>query len=102
VGDQLVGDVAVEIDEEAIVAEAALRRSRLELGEVDGAGGELLQDRQQRPRTVLALEAHDTGLVVAGRRRDAVPYEDEACLVLGVVLDLCGDQLETVQPGAEL
>ncbi len=83
VGDELVGDVAFEVDEEAVVAEAPLRRPRLELREVDGTRRELLEDREQRTRPVLALEADDAGLVVAGRRRDAVADEHEARLVSG-------------------
>ena len=44
VGDQLVGDVALDVDEEAVVAEAALGRARLELRQVDRARRELLED----------------------------------------------------------
>ena len=94
VGDELVVEVAFEVDEEAVVAEVALRRARLELGDVDGARRELLQDREQRARAVLALEAHDRRLVVAGRRGNAVAHDHEAGLVLGVVLDLAGQDLE--------
>ena len=53
VGDELVGDVAFEVDEEAVVAEALLGRPRLELGEVDRTRRELLQDREQRAGSVL-------------------------------------------------
>ena len=64
------------------------------------AGRELLEDREQRARAVLALEAHDRRLVVAGRRGDAAAHEHEAGLVLGVVLDLAGEHLEAVDLGA--
>ena len=67
VGHDLVGDVALAVDEEAVVAEALLGRPRLELGEVDRARRELLEDPEQRARAVRALEAHDRRLVVAGR-----------------------------------
>ena len=63
--------MTLDVDEEAVVAEAALGRPRLELREVDRAGRELLEDREQRTRAVLALEADDRRLVVTGRRGDA-------------------------------
>ena len=68
VGDELVGDVALEVDEEAVVAEALLRRPALELGEVDRArprtpGG----SPSSEPGRSAALEADDARLVVAGR-----------------------------------
>ncbi len=94
VGDELVVEVALEVDEEAVVAEVALGGPRLELGDVDRARRELLQDREQRTGTVLALEAHDRRLVVTGRRGHAVAHQHEAGLVLGVVLDLAGQDLE--------
>ncbi len=94
VGDELVVEVAFEVDEEAVVAEVALGGPRLELGDVDRARRELLQDREQRARAVLALEAHDRRLVVTGRRGHAVAHDHEAGLVLGVVLDLAGQDLE--------
>src|SRR5690606_2876795 len=43
VGHDLVADVPVEVDHEAVVAEPLLRRAGLELGQVDGPSGELLQ-----------------------------------------------------------
>ena len=46
VGHELVGEVALEVDHEAVVAEALLGGPRLELGEVDGPGRELLEDRR--------------------------------------------------------
>ena len=48
VGHQLVGQVALEVDDEAVVAEALLGGPGLELVEVDGPGGELLEDGEQR------------------------------------------------------
>ena len=65
------------------------------------AGRELLEDREQRTRAVLALEAHDRRLVVAGRRGDAAADDHEAGLVLGVVLDVGGEHLEPVELGRE-
>ena len=94
VGDELVVEMALEVDEEAVVAEVALGRARLELGDVDGPGRELLEDREQRAGAILALEAHDRGLVVPGGRGDAVAHDHEPGLVLRVVLDLAGEDLE--------
>ena len=96
VGDELVVEMALEVDEEAVVAEVALGRPRLELGDVDGPGRELLEDGEQRAGAVLALEAHDRGLVVPGGSRDAVAHDHEPGLVLGVVLDLAGEDLEAL------
>ena len=71
VGHELVAEVALEVDDEAVVAEALLGGPGLELGEVDGPGRELLEDGEQRARAVGALEHDDRRLVVAGGRRDA-------------------------------
>ena len=71
VGDQFVAHVPCKVDHEAVTAEPGLRRSRLESRQVDRPCRELLENPQQRSRAVLALEAHDRGLVVAGRRGDA-------------------------------
>src|SRR5438874_1062532 len=58
VGHQLVGHMAFEIDQKAVVTEAALRRTRVQVGQVDGARRELLEDRQQAARGIGLLE-HD-------------------------------------------
>src|SRR5690242_15639360 len=89
------------IDEEAVVAESTLGRSRLQLRQVDGASGELLQDREQRTRTVFSLKADNRRLVVAGRRGNAAAEKHEAGLVLGVVFDFGGQHLEAVEIGCE-
>jgi len=47
VGHELVGQMALEVDEEAVVAEVALGGARLELGDVDGTRRELLEDGQK-------------------------------------------------------
>ena len=71
---QLVGDVALEVDDEAVVAEAPALVGRLSsFVEVDAPGRELLQDRDEAARLVGALEHDDRGLVVAGRRRARRP-----------------------------
>src|SRR4051794_35812118 len=93
--------MAFAVDEEAVVAEAALGRLRLELREVDGARRELLQDREKRTGTVGALEADDRRLVVTRRRGDPASDDDEARLILGVILDLRRKDLEAVQLGGE-
>ena len=50
VGDDLVGDVTLEVDDEAVVAERLLRRARLELGQVDVPRRELAEDRVEAAR----------------------------------------------------
>ncbi len=50
VGDELVVDVALEVDQEAVVAEAPLGGAGLELGQVDGPRRELLEDGEQAAR----------------------------------------------------
>ena len=50
VGHELVGHVALEVDDEAVVAEGLLGGAGLELGEVDRPGRELLEDRQEGAR----------------------------------------------------
>src|SRR6185503_6601686 len=95
VGHELVADVPLAVDEEAVLPEALLRGARLELGEVDRARGELLEDREQRTGSVLALEADDGRLVVTGGPGNAVPDDDEAGLTR-VVLDLDGEGVEAV------
>ena len=72
VADDLVGDVALEVDDEAVVAEPLLGRTGLELGEVEAAGRELAEDLVQAPRPVGVLETDDPRPIVAGRRRYAV------------------------------
>src|SRR5687767_9887218 len=56
VGHQLVADVALEVDDEAVVAEAALGGTALEAAQVDAARRELLEDREQRARDIGLLE----------------------------------------------
>ena len=102
VGHELVGDVALEVDEEAVVPEALLRRAALELAQVQRTGGELLEDPEQRPRTVGPLEADDAGLVVTARRRDPRADDDEPGLVLRVVLDLGREPLQAVDARGEV
>src|SRR5207253_2065075 len=72
-----------------------------ELRQVDGPDGELAEDLEQRPRPVLALEHDDRRLVVAGAGRDALADDHEAGLVVGVVLDVGGEDLEAVELGRQ-
>ena len=99
VGHQLVGDVGVGVDDEAVVAEAAgLGRAAEQVGQVDPPGGELLQDRDQAARLVGPLVDDEPGAVVARRRRDALPSDEhEPGLVAGVVGDVGGEHVEAVE-----
>ena len=73
IGEQLVVDVAVGVEDEAVVAQpAALGGSAEQVAEVDPSRGELLQDADQAARLVGALVDDERGAVVAGRGRDAV------------------------------
>src|SRR5665647_716683 len=55
-GDPLVVDVSLAVDGEAVVTEPATVGPRLDPGQVDAAGGELLEQLEQASRVVLALE----------------------------------------------
>src|SRR3954452_12343418 len=73
VGQQLVGDVAVGVDDEAVVAQPPrLGRAALQARQIDAPGGKLLQDRDETPRLVGPLVHDQRGLVVTGWRGDAV------------------------------
>ena len=71
VGHYLVGHVALEVDDEAVLAELPFGRPGLQLHQVEVPGRELAEDPVQAPGMVARLKAHDAGLVVPGRRRDA-------------------------------
>ena len=71
VGHHLVGHVALEVDDEAVLAQLLLGRPGLQLHQVEVPGRELAQDPVQAPRVVGRLEAHHARLVVPRRRRDA-------------------------------
>src|SRR4051812_49884504 len=47
VGHHLVVDVALQVDDEAVLAQAGLGRPRLQLGQIDVAGRELPEDGVQ-------------------------------------------------------
>ena len=53
VGHRAVVHLALHVDEEDVVAQPPLRGPRFDLGEVDAAEGELLQDEEQGARLVL-------------------------------------------------
>ena len=103
VGDEIVGDVSVEVHHEAVVAEATvLGGPRDQVRQVDPAGRELLEDRDQAAGLVGALVDHERRLVVTGARRDSLfRHEDETGLVAGVITDVLGEDLETVERGRD-
>ena len=82
--------LALHVDDEDVVAQSPFRGSGFDLGEVDAAEGELLQDQQQGSRLVLDDLAHDRGLV----RFEPVlslplpGQEHETGLVVLVILDV--------------
>src|SRR5664280_2241023 len=61
--DPLVVDVALAVDREAIVPEPTPVGARLDPGQVDATGGELLKEFKQATGVILMLEQHDRGLV---------------------------------------
>ena len=68
VADDLVAQVAFELDDKAVVTETELGRARLDLGEVQVPGGELPENLVQVAGTVGLLKADQARAVVAGRR----------------------------------
>src|SRR4051812_44754742 len=65
VGEELLGDVAFGVDDEAVVAEAALlRRPTDQVAEVDPARGELLEDADQAAGLVCSLVDDERGAVM--------------------------------------
>ena len=66
VGEELVGDVSVGVDDEAVVAEpAVLGRPRQQVRQVDAARRELLQDRDQAARLVVYQRADEPGSLIS-------------------------------------
>jgi hypothetical protein len=97
VGDDLVGDVTLEVDDEAVVPETPLGWPRLQLRQVDVTGRELPDDRVKAARMIEPLEADDARVVVARRARySRTRHRYEASLVLRVVLDLLGENDESI------
>src|ERR1700722_4200472 len=91
IGNHLVADVALEVDDEAIITQSALGRARLQLGQIDVAGRELAEDAMQAPGTVSPLKAGNCGAVVPSGGRYAVAgNRHEPGLILGMVLDVLG------------
>src|SRR5437879_7184697 len=92
----------LQVDDEAVLTQTPLGGAGLELGQVDVPSREVAQDPVQAAGPVAVLEAHDAGLVVAGRGRDTrAGEEDEAGLVLGMVLYVRGQHLEPVELGGQ-
>ena len=104
IGHEFVGDVPIEIDDEAIVAEAAvLGGPREEVVHVDSSSGELLQDRDEAAGFVGALVHHDPRAVVPTRCRHRTASDHhEPRLIAVVVLDVLGEHVEAVERGGVL
>src|SRR5205085_3823008 len=95
VGDDFVVDVALEVDDEAVLPQRLLGGPRRQPREVDVAGRELAEDGVQAAGAVGVLEAHDARLVVAADRRYGLTRDQhKAGGVLLAVLDVGGDDLE--------
>ena len=73
VADELVAEVTLELDDEAVVAETLARRPRFDPREVDVARRERAEDLIETARAVTALETGDRGPVVTGRIGNPAP-----------------------------
>src|ERR1700691_3173304 len=105
VSKDLVGQVAFDVDGEAVLAERLFCWPRLEFVEVEIACGELPEDHVQAARTVRGLETHDARFVMAGRCGDAPLRSgdnDEAGRIAVMVLDTRGEDLQAVKVGSVL
>ena len=102
-GDPGVGDMALEVDAEEVVAQRLTGGPRLDAREVDPAHGELVEDRHESAGLVEAHEQAERRLVGTRGRRDRArqAHEDEAGRgVLGVA-DAVGEDVEPVPLGGE-
>ena len=68
VADDLVAQVTFQLDDKAVVTEAELGRTRLDLGEVQASGGELPEDLMQVAGPIGLLEADQARAVMASGR----------------------------------
>jgi len=101
VGHQLVLNVSVGVHDEAIIAESAsFRRARQQNRQIDSSRGELLQNGNQTSGFVGPLEHDYRRLVVASRAGHGIfADQDEPGLVSGMVGDVFGNHIETVNLG---
>ena len=90
-----LGDVAVGVDEHAVLTETLFGRPRLDLHQVDATERELVEHPHQQPRTVLSEEDHHRGLVGTGRAADPTTEREEAGGVAIEVLDVRDEDLES-------
>ena len=88
-----------EVDEEHVLTEHFLGWTTLDLGAVDAPVGEGCQDSRKRAGLVFGKRKGDRSPVLAGRRRELVPDDNEACDIVGGVLDRSRDDLSAVQLG---
>ncbi len=91
----------LHVQEEAVLPELVLGGARLDLGQVQVALGEDLQQLQQRSRLVRVDEHHHGGLVPPRGSRDLGPHQHEARAVARGVGDVAGDHLEAVAFGGQ-
>jgi len=88
------GDIHVEI----IFPRLISRRAGLQLGEVDIAGGELLETVVERPRFMLQRK-DDRCLVVPGGHGVFFGEDEEPREVMGVILDFLSYYLHAIYLG---
>src|ERR1700682_3262470 len=86
-GPDIIGvAVALEVDDVHVLPRTPLGRSRLDLGQVESAGREGLEDAVEHAGLVLHREENGR-LVAAGGPHGSPAYHEEAGAVGGVVLD---------------
>ena len=97
VANDLVSDVAVEFDHEAVLPETRLRRTTFESGQVQITRGETTQDAVERTGSVRVLETNNGGSIVTRRGRNRVTAEQhETRHVARRVLNVVGEYVEPV------
>jgi NCAIR mutase (PurE)-related protein len=91
------------VNDEAIVTKApSLRRAAGQVRQVDSAGRELLQDRNQASGLIRSLINDQRCSIVAGRRRNTLAGDQhKPRLIVFVVGDVGGDHRETVDIGGK-
>ena len=101
VGHQIVRHVTFSEDDEAVFTEPTVfDRPGDEVRQVDSAGCELLQDRDEASRFISPLKHDKSGAVMSGCSRPAgTSDENEPCLISCFVLDVSCEHLKAVQLG---
>jgi len=94
----VIGQMPIKLNDEAVLPKSALRRPRLQIRQVDIPRCELPQDPVERAGSVRILEAHNQRSVMSRRRWDSILcHRDKPCLVLRVILNVRRQDLKPVK-----